>query len=455
MPYIVRKQRTDIEPVALPQAVSASVAFPEMVGRNCGLEDYDPKSIKAIEIGAEVIAYASPDSTFAVTKKLFDGAQDSILIGIYDFSSPPVRQLVLDALSRGVEVTLMLDVDGDQEETFFNELVDQGVEGVLAPSCAHPTKTRRFFASSHEKVIVIDDEWCLVQSGNYSSNSIPFNIVDGGDDDHFRTGNRDTGLAVRSKDLAKFFAKILKNDIKLSLGAAAPEALAARKSDIFLMEAAPKKIPKTRFKSKEFDFSSKALSVLPVVSPDNYMKVVPNLLRAAKKSILIEQQYIRAAQSDISVLLDAIGEAQAANPDLDVRIVLGKIFSQDDLKKEKLNLEVLKGRGLKLGTNIRFINTDEFVHCHNKMVLIDDDGVLVSSQNWSNSAVSKNREAGLWFKHKGIAKYFSGIFENDWASGFKKPEDQFKAKPQALELPADALKKGGFVQVVYADYQEV
>ena len=31
------------------------------------------------------MAYASPDSTYAVTKKLLDSAQRSIVIGIYDF----------------------------------------------------------------------------------------------------------------------------------------------------------------------------------------------------------------------------------------------------------------------------------------------------------------------------------------------------------------------------------
>ena len=57
------------------------------------------------------------------------------------------------------------------------------------------------------------------------------------------------------------------------------------------------------------------------------------MLRVAKRSILIEQQYIRSSQPDIAVLLGAIREAIDENPELDVRIVLGKIFGAADVIK--------------------------------------------------------------------------------------------------------------------------
>ena len=51
----------------------------------------------------------------------------------------------------------------------------------MAPSCASQNNNK-FFRSSHEKFIVIDDEITMVQSGNYSDASIPLNVVDGGMD---------------------------------------------------------------------------------------------------------------------------------------------------------------------------------------------------------------------------------------------------------------------------------
>jgi phosphatidylserine/phosphatidylglycerophosphate/cardiolipin synthase-like enzyme len=443
--------------VVVPEAAVAEAArseapivfVPEMVPRNCKLDaPYKKKKIPPFDVSSDVIAYASPDSTFAVTKRLLDGARKSILIGIYDFTADHVKQLLLKAMQRGVKVQLMLDIDGESEQEVFNELELFGAECTPAPSCA--SKRIQIFRSSHEKVIVIDDEWSLVQSGNYSDNSIPLNVDDGGDPDHFSTGNRDMGVAIRAKPLAKFFRKILEADIAIELnGPQAAQALST-KPDTFLVEAAPKDIPKDLFPSKAFSLK-KPLTIQPVMTPDNYMNVVPDLLGAAKKSVLIEQQYIRASQEHIIILLEAIAAARQKNPKLDVRIVLGKVFKRSELPKEEANLaELASTFKLKLGKHIRYINTNRFVHCHNKLIVIDGSGVLISSQNWSNAAVSENREAGVWLKHAGIAGYFQSIFESDWSTAVKDPMGQ---GPESIG--PEALRTGGFVRVMAGDYAEV
>ncbi|MGY3604597.1 MULTISPECIES: phospholipase D-like domain-containing protein [unclassified Bradyrhizobium] len=428
--------------------VRTDVFMPEMVPRNCDLEAYEKIKVPAVDVDQEIIAYCSPDSTFAVTKKLFDDAKKSILIGIYDFSGEYIKQLVLDALARGVKVKLTLDIDTKDEQELFDDLNDAGVDGVPAPSCA--SHRVHFFSSSHEKVIVIDGEWCIVQSGNYSENSIPLNVKDGGDPAHFRPGNRDTGLAIRSRKLSKFFTGILESDMNLEL--TGPEALAQAiaAANAFMIERAPTKIPAKLFPSKTFKLT-KPLAVQPVLSPDNYMQVIPGKLRAAKKSILIEQQYIRGKQPDIQKLLTAIADARKQNKKLDIRIILGKVFGKEDLDAEKKNLALLKQEfGLVAGKNIRYIDTTRFVHCHNKMILVDGQDVLVSSQNWSDSAVSKNREAGVWLSHPGICDYFTQIFESDWKTARNAP-----TAPAEEIVEPESLRAGGYVRVAPADYQEV
>jgi phosphatidylserine/phosphatidylglycerophosphate/cardiolipin synthase-like enzyme len=452
MPSVVALKGAFNPQAAAPEAAGdVAVMFPEMVGRNCRLEHYTKIDVGSFLIDAKIISYASPDSTFAVTKRLIEGATKSILIGIYDFSAPHVKEVVLQALARGVKVSLMLDIDNDEEQDLFDELASLGVDGVPAPSCASQNDNK-FFRSSHEKVIVIDGEWSLIQSGNYSSNSCPFNVVDGGDPDAFAPGNRDSGLAIKSKPLAKFFTKILKSDMDLELNGpqAAGAGPAFEEPAAFLVEAAPKKTPRKLFKSKTHTLAA-PLRIQPVLSPDNYMDFVPDRLRAARESILIQQQYIRSEQEHIATLIEAIAEAQSEASDLDVRILLGKIFSARDLPKEKRSLEILKQKcGLKLGRNIRYVNTTRLVHCHNKMVLIDGKGVLVSSQNWSNAAVSENREAGIWLEHKAICTYFTDIFETDWKDGFKTLPD---FGPETVT--PEALSRGGFIRVQPADYAEV
>ena len=423
----------------------------ELVPRNCTLKPYTKTSVPEFSIAGDFIAYASPDSTYAVTRRLMDAASDEIIIGIYDFSADYMKDLVLHTMKRGVKVYLMLDIDSKDEQALFDELKKFGCTAVPAPSCA--ATTNRYFPSSHEKVIVIDRRWTLVQSGNYSANSIPFNAKDGGDPRHFVTGNRDMGVAIRSKPLADFFAKILRADMKLELGGGALEAAEAPPTAPHpdLVEAMPKHIPAKLFPSKQFT-SGAAIKVVPVLSPDNYMTVVPDLLRAAKTSIHIEQQYIRSEHPEIVTLLDAIKAARHKNAALDVRIILGKLFAAKDVPKEKKNLDTLRTvYGLRLGAHIRYIDVNRFVHCHNKLVIIDGAAVLVSSQNWSRTAVAQNREAGLVIRYPALARYYAGIFESDWKTALKKVPIPGKKTTIAPE----AVAKGNFVEVRAADYEEV
>lgn len=444
MPFFVQRSGA-----AVAEALAGEITVQAL--RTCELGEYKKKKIPAFEVSEEIVAYASPDSTYAVTKRLLDAAKKSILIGIYDFTAPHIKTLVLNALARGVKVTLMLDMEGGAEQRLFDDLVEMGVEGVPAPACT--SDRAHYFASCHEKFIVVDGLWTLVQSGNYTNNSIPLNERDGGNPNAFVTGNRDMGLAVKSKPLAAFFTKVLRADIELQLKGSemALESLPLAEPDVLWVEAAPKKQPSQLFPSKTFALTA-PLQVLPVLSPDNYMATLPGVLKAAKKSVLIEQQYIRGSQPNIALLLAALKNAMDANPALDVRIVLGKIFDADDVKNEEANLKLLKAKyGLTLGTNIRFINTDRFVHCHNKLIVIDGQQVLVGSQNWSDFAVVKNREASLLLTHKGIAKYFTAIFESDWATAFTK----LPKIGGARSVGPAALRQGGYVGVEAADYREV
>jgi len=442
-----------VSDAASPESIQGKFNL-ELVPRNCQLEDQSKiklKSIPTFQVSSDFIAYASPDSTYAVTKRLLDGAQKEIVIGIYDFSANYMSDILLNAMQRGVKVTLKLDIDSDGEKKIFNQLQKFGCKTVEAPSCA--SKIISYFPSSHEKVIVIDKTWTLVQSGNYSKNSIPLNEKDGGEKESFVKGNRDMGVAIKSKPLADFFLNVLQKDIKLQLNATRLEQLIKDTkvpSSPFLVEFVPKQIPTQLFPSKLFN-PKKKIKVTPVLTPDNYMDIIPFLLEGAKKSILIENQYIKSSQSEVSKLLAAIKTALTNNPSLDVRIILGKLFDKDDYDKEVKNIaNISKAFGLKLSTNIRYIDTKRFIHCHNKLLIVDNMKVLISSQNWSNSGVDKNREAGLLIDYPELTKYYSKIFESDWSTALKGIP-----KPGKATISPQSLAKGNYVEVVAADYQEV
>lgn len=422
---------------------------------------YEPlpaAALRARDVAGPFIAYASPDSTYAVTRRLLNGARHSILIGIYDFTASHLKDLIKKAMQRGVRVSLMLDTKGGAEARLFRDLGRLGATTVVSPSASARSEFP-YFSHAHEKIIVVDGEWTLIQSGNWSDNSIPFNERDGATEDgFFLPGNRDMGIAVRSAELASFFSDLLRADMRRGLGEGEGEGgVEARAitdgAEVELVEAAPSRIPTPLFPSATFT-PSQLVQVTPVLTPDNYLNVVPGFLRSARHSIRIEQQYIRASQNTIRELLEQIREARGEHPDLDVKIIVSAKF--DDAFEIREFLEAMRGFGLEAETHIRFINLDIFVHCHNKLIVVDDEKVLVGSQNWSTTAITTNREASLLIEHAGIASYFGRIFDADWEMSAPEATEAEAARFGRGEVfePA-AFASGLVVTSSPRDYEEV
>src|SRR5437879_2991327 len=98
----------------------------ELVPRNCTLKTYKNTTVPEFKISSAFVAYASPDSTYAVTRRMVDSAKKEILIGIYDFSADYMKDLVLNTMKRGVTVSLMLDIDSDAEQKVFDSSRSSG-----------------------------------------------------------------------------------------------------------------------------------------------------------------------------------------------------------------------------------------------------------------------------------------------------------------------------------------
>ena len=417
----------------------------ELLNRNCQLDPYSNVAVPSSKVDGEIIAYASPDSTYAVTKRLIEGARKTILIGTYDFTATYIADLLTAAIQRSVKVELMLDLDNRSgEQALYDALAVAGVKTHPAPACG--PGHAHYFPSCHEKVTVIDGEWVLVQSGNYTENSIPPNDPSPGSAQSHVPGNRDMGLAIRSKALARFFSKLLHADIKRAVSAVSPPELApAFEPEVLLFEKAPTKIPKV-VPDKRFNVDA-GETVQAVVTPDNYLAAAEALLAGATTSVDIEQQYIRPSQPEVSRLLAAMKSAQAAHPSLNVRIIVASGYGGDDTARLRKELDLLATKhGLAFGPQVRLLNKEYFVHCHNKLIVVDGKRVLVGSQNWSDTGVSQNREAGIQLSHTGIAQYFTGLVDFDWKTGVKTLPKPKPVKPEELGPVG--------IRVRYGDYAD-
>jgi phosphatidylserine/phosphatidylglycerophosphate/cardiolipin synthase-like enzyme len=409
-------------------------------------------------VSGKIMAYASPDSTYAVTKKLLDSAQRSIVIGIYDFHADYMKETLKKAMMRGVKVSLMLDTNSADDPTLFNELTILGANCVKAPSSSAGNSIA-YFGNAHEKIIVVDGEIVMIQSGNWSRNSIPLNEEDGVAVGGFVKGNRDMGIALQSKELATFFAELVARDMRLAQGLppnqAPPNAPAATAlpPNIFF-EAAPPEVPVRLFSSLTVTPST-PVRVTPVVTPENFHDTAKEFLRSAKRSIRIEQQYIRGGQAAIEALLSEIDAAREENPDLDIRIIVSPKYLAGDNKRRFV--KAMEDFDLEFDDNYRYLSSKHFVHCHNKLIVVDNEKVLLGSQNWSTTGVMSNREASLLVEHAGIAAYFAEIFDADWnmSEPTEAPPDAlFAAAVEGLAKPAD-FAEGGIVSSTIRDYTDV
>lgn len=432
-----RRQIIEVDEAAFGEAA--------LVNRRCKLDPYTPVPVPGSMADGTIIAYASPSSTWILTRRMIREARKSILIGTYDFTATYVADALAAAVGRGVKVELMLDLDGRTGELpVYDTLAAAGVKTHPAPACG--PGHNHVFPSCHEKVTIIDGEWTLIQSGNYTENSIPANDPGPGGVTNV-PGNRDMGLAIRSKKLAKFFTKILKADIDRAVVGFNPAGLIDFfEPETVMFDVAPTAL--TAFVAERtFDVGA-GFEIQPVISPDNFMTVAEPLLRDATTSIVLEQQYIRPGQAQVGKLLAAIRDARDAHEELTVRIILAAPHGGDAAAKLRDELNSLeRDHGLVLGTHVRLLNKKHFVHCHNKLIIVDGERVLVGSQNWSDFGVSKNREAGIAVTHTGIAEYFTGLFDFDWRTGVSTLAAPKPAPAGALEPPLIRVRFGDYADV--------
>lgn len=174
------------------------------------------------------------------------------------------------------------------------------------------------------------------------------------------------------------------------------------------------------------------------------MDLIPDLLASAKRSIKIEQQYIRVNQPGIQKLLTSIPK------DIEVKIIIARPIGAKNVEKTMNELETLQNT---YGFEARLLSK-QFVHCHNKLIVVDDDKVLLSSQNWSDSAVIKNREAGIIVNDKEITKYYSKIFDADWTMSDEPIEEAISITPE-INLESYGGQPGKFIRIDASDVQEV
>ena len=393
----------------------------------------------------------APMNDLALTVSAVQSATKSLYVNIYELSSPDIADALMARIKAGVHVEIIEEGQpvggmstasrGIQSE-IVQAMQSAGNGDKLYEMTSAASGAKRRFRFDHAKYMVIDDQSLLIGSENYSPTGNPQpNTV----------GNRGWEVLISDVALTQEFRAIFTKDSDVSQG----DLLDLVSSKLYGQEMAFLNLPNSskQIYSGEFVNSAPtfdASSIVKFTSPDTSLSGLKNLLDQATKSIDIQQMSFDSdfkSAGGSSPLLDSV--IAAAKRGVQVRVLLNDdaVFahaSHPTPSKNLATIGVLNQAGISARTaNLKAMGVD---YIHNKGVLVDGNKTLISSINWTENAVTHNRETAVVITSADIFNHYEQLFNNDWQVSATKvlmsaldsePTIATSACPDSLNVTAD------------------
>jgi hypothetical protein len=407
------------------------------------------------EVAKPMVCHVGPDAGWPVLKPFLEATQSTLSVAMYDFNADYIAKAFIDLVKQNdIQVVLTWDDSMSAPEQTIRKKLRTQLKDNLDGWIVKTGKNHRFPSAYHEKVAVRDHESFWLSSGNWSLRSQPDIDPIGNPasaQGMYSKGNREWHVIVEDKALAAVFEKYIaydrdgskKEDEQGVPGVAL--AMPVRMPDLFVpIEAvadttmallAPNPARRATLPS-----TARKVKVQPVLTPDNYIGRLNELLDSAKRSIYLQYAYItysdKAGDEPFTAMLKKLAEL-SFKPAMDVRIIVGNGSDAAD------NIRRLAEAGF----NDKVFRTQGSIH--NKGIVVDGERVLVSSANWSGDGVVRNRDAGLIIHDEEIALYYQRVFIDDWDHRAKaKIVDDAIVRLAAANEPVPA----GMVRMSWRDF---
>jgi phosphatidylserine/phosphatidylglycerophosphate/cardiolipin synthase-like enzyme len=350
----------------------------------------------------------APTDDLALTVSSISSAQKSIFLNIYELSSPNIADALIERISAGIPVVIL------EEGSPVGGLstASKGIQNQLASAmgAAHArgchlyvmSGSNRRFKFDHAKYAVIDDEWLLLGSENYSPSGNP---VAGS------LGNRGWEVMIHDAQTAQSFKTIFLSDSATTHGDVKEVTATGGVASAPLPTASSTGVG---------GVVTSADSVQMITSPNTSLSGLIGLIQNARSTIDIEQMTFDShwtGSATTSPLVDAL--IAAANRGVKVRVLLND---------EKVFMHTGQAVPVKNTTTIALLNTHAGIlartanlhamgvdYIHNKGMLIDGTTTLISSINWDQNSIERNREAALALTSTQANAYYETLFNQDWS----------------------------------------
>jgi hypothetical protein len=381
----------------------------------------------------KILCHTSPDAGWPTLKGFLGDTTQRLTVAMYDFTAPHIRDQLKTAMERvSGNLRLVLDPNesltapGDGENPKANDVDEETVREALqkalgnrfefvwaAVKISGKTTGGIFGSAYHIKVAVRDGRSFWLSSGNWQSSNQPDldPLANGADNTGvLDTYNREWHVIVDHPAIAQTFEQFIEWDYSHAEPLqAGPEA--ARLPTLLMPpadELAGEEVAPQWFAPQQFEFTDgNPVRVQPLLSPDNYAAKTLELIQSARRTLYIQNQYIKLSKQakddtpEFAAILNAV--KKCIQDGVEVRIIVR------DLPDVRQQLEALQQFGIPLD-HVKVLKGT-----HTKGIVVDSSVVSIGSHNWSNDGVVYNRDASLIVYDEKIAKFFEQVFLFDWS----------------------------------------
>ncbi|MCD6467770.1 MAG: lamin tail domain-containing protein [Thermoplasmata archaeon] len=366
--------------------------------------------LKSFQVEGVFSAFVSPDSGLPTLLNELRKTRETLLLNVYEISNPLIEKTLEKLLSKGVDVKILVEgnpVGGIsvEEKRMLQNLWGKGAKVYVM---TQPMNGYRRYGFNHAKYAVMDNKTLVVGSANWDETGFPGNNS---------KGNREWIIGIKNQTLAYYFTKVFFDDCNPG------------RSDVVTLNefCGEETFANASFFTQQHGFQEKTFetfcvetnaTVTPVLSPDTSREIITNLIGSAREKIYIEQLYMYLKWGDrINPVIPQLVNASMRG--VDVRVILNFNPEYDNTR----NIET-KNYLEEQGVKVRLISPSELnlVDIHTKGMIVDNKSVLISSINWNEQSINKNREAGVVVINHDLAEYYAKVFLHDWRTHLEKKE---------------------------------
>lgn len=416
--------------------------------------DYPRPSFKLEEVNESMTVriHSSPDNGWSELRQFLRGPIGHLSATIYEFEAQHVLEAIVKGLGETGTMAFVMQhsavVDAWDNDDAYADLgaaLGGRLSFAWAPVVSSRATTQGWFPSAyHEKVIVKDHASLWLSSGNWKESGQPeqdpFNPPADFDERAFLSQrNREWHVIAESKGLAEQFERFIDHDLATASEVQRPAASPQVSRPDVLMPSDPAALETDIVWFQPLIIEEERLRVLPLLSPDDFVEHITELVRSAKSRLYIQNQYLKPTNIARWKELNQLVRDFSQRPNVDFKVIIRDT-------KYWQSLEMMKEFGFDLSAVKKLKGT------HTKGIIVDNSAVVVGSHNWSGQGFMQNRDASLIFQDPRVIQHFEKLFNYDYsrATWAHRVEPEVESRFAFGTEPTPP----GMQRVRWSDYQE-